>query len=164
MNKYNIVFDSERINFINISYDLINDYLNMVNDKEVSKFISKKDRIFTFEQEKQWIYEKLEEKALVFSMLEKDTNKFIGNIEIMNINNNIGELGISITREMQDKHYGTESIKRIIEYGFNELKLEGFALDVFTTNKRAIHCYEKLGFISTEKDKTEEDIHMILKK
>lgn len=162
MEKYNIVFDSERINYVNLSYDLIDDYLNMVNDKEISKFISKKDRTYTYEQEEQWVNEKLKENALVFSMLEKGTNKFIGNIEILSINNNIGELGIAITREMQDKHYGTESIKRFIEYGYNELKLDGFNLDVFNTNKRAIHCYEKLGFISIENE--EEDIHMVLKK
>lgn len=41
-------------------------------------------------------------------MLEKTTGEYIGNIEIMKIENNIGELGISITALKQDKHYGTE--------------------------------------------------------
>lgn len=47
-------------------------------------------------------------------MIEKKTNEFIGNIEIMEINNNIGEIGIAITRKKQDKHLGQEAIKRLI--------------------------------------------------
>lgn len=97
-------------------------------------------------------------------MIEKITGEYIGNIEIMHQNNNIGEIGIFITANKQDKHYGTESMKRIIEYGYNELKLDGFELNVYSTNPRAIHCYEKVGFVNIGVGKTEDDIHMMLKK
>ena len=42
MNDFNVVFASNNINFINISNDLIDDYLNMVNNPDVSKYISLK--------------------------------------------------------------------------------------------------------------------------
>ena len=61
-------------------------------------------------------------------MIEKGTNDFIGNIEIMNISNNIGELGIAITKLKQDNHYGQEAIKRMMDYSFNELGLDGLEL------------------------------------
>ena len=97
-------------------------------------------------------------------MIEKETGKFIGNIGIEDINNNIGELGISITRDMQDKHYGTESIKALIDYAYNELKLDGMELNVYSTNPRAIHCYENVGFIKDGVGKAPDDIHMSLRR
>lgn len=147
-----------------MSKRLINDYLNMINDYNVSKMISKNNRIYTYEEELNWVNEKLLENAYVFSMIEKSTGEYIGNIEIMNINNNIGEIGIAITSNKQNKHYGTESMRRIIEYGYNELNLDGFELNVYSTNSRAIHCYKKVGFINIGPGKTSDDIRMMLKK
>lgn len=162
--KYEIVFESEHIYYVKVNKNLINDYLNMINDKDVQKFISKKEYTITYDSELEWVNKKLDNKEIIFSMIEKETGKFIGNIGIEDINNNIGELGISITRDMQDKHYGTESIKALIEYAYNVLKLEGMELNVYSTNPRAIHCYENVGFIKDGIGKEPDDIHMSLKK
>ena len=164
MDKYNIVFESDNIIYVKVSDNLIDDYLNMINDYNIAKMISKNIHIYTYEEELKWVKEKLSENAYIFSMIEKNTGEFIGNIEIMSINNNIGEIGIAITTNKQNKHYGTESIKKIIEYGYNELNLDGFELNVYSTNPRAIRCYEKVGFINIGPGKTKDDIHMVLKK
>ena len=74
-------------------------------------------------------------------MIEKSTGEYIGNIEIMEIKNNIGELGISITALKQDRHFGTEAIKALLKYAYEELNLDGMELNVYATNPRAIHCY-----------------------
>jgi hypothetical protein len=66
------VFESNRISFVEVSELLVNDYLDMVNDYEnVNRFIGGKQKTYTAEQERKWIQKKLEEKAPVFSMLEK---------------------------------------------------------------------------------------------
>ena len=142
----------------------INDYLDMVNDVEVQRFISHKRKIYSLDGELEWIKSKLEENAIIFSMIEKQTNEFIGNIEIMKINNNIGEVGIAITRKKQNKHFGQEAIKRLIEYSFSELNLDGLELNVYDFNSRGINCYEKVGFVIDGQGKTKEDIHMLLKR
>ena len=164
--KYEIVFESDRIYFIKLTDKLVKDYLNMVNDIEVQKFISRKKKAYTLtlEQELEWIKNKLKKDAIIFSMIEKDTNDYIGNIEIMRINNNIGEMGIAITPKKQNKHFGTEAIKRFIEYSFNDLELDGLELNVYNFNPRGIQCYEKVGFIKDGQGKTTEEIHMKLKK
>jgi len=164
MNNYEMIFESENIIYIKLSEDLINEYLLMVNDIEVAKQISHNIKTYTYEDEIAWVKSKLEENAICYSMIEKKTGAYIGNIEIMNIKNNICELGICITPKMQNKHYGTESIKAILDYGYNTLKLSSFELNVYKTNERAIHCYEKVGFIKQGLGKTEEDIKMIHKK
>ena len=93
-------------------------------------------------------------------MIEKETNEFIGNIEFMDIIDNKTELGIAITKEKQDKGFGTEAIKKTIDYGYNTLGLKRIFLKVYPTNLRAIHVYKKCGFL--EYQRTEQDIYMEL--
>ena len=110
------------------------------------------------------IKEKLDENAIVYSMIVKDTNEFIGNIEIMKIKDNIGEMGIAITRKKQDNHFGQEAIKRFIDYSFNDLNLDGLELNVYNFNPRGIKCYQNVGFVEVGPGNTEEDIHMIIRR
>lgn len=163
MKNFNVVFCSSHINFINISEELIDEYLVMVNDSEIQKFISHKERVYTREDEINWIKAKLEKKAYVFSMIDKDTNEFIGNIELMDVENKSAEVGICITKSMQDKHYGTEALKRLIEYSFNELGLEKLTAVVFSNNPRSIHTTEKVGFRRLG-DAWVDDIHFVLER
>lgn len=158
------VFSSERIDFVKVDPNLVNDYLKMVNDKEIQAFIGLRDMTISFDDEMAWIKEKMEEGSNTFSMIEKSTNEYIGNIEIMHIENNIGELGICITKEKCDKHFGTEAIKRFLEYSYNELKLDKVFLNVHGDNKRAIKCYENVGFIIDGEGKRKTDFHMTHRK
>lgn len=151
--KYDIKFESENIIFVDLNTNLVNDYLNMVNDSDVSKYISLKKRCFQLEDELEWISEKKKNKTVIFSLLEKNTYEFIGNIELMSIENNIGELGICITPRKQNKHYGYEAIKRFIKYCIDELHLNGISLSVYSHNQKAINLYKKLGFKEYKVDK-----------
>ncbi len=45
--------------------------------------------------------------------------------------------------------YGTNSLKLIVNYAFDELKMRKIKLSVFDFNTPAIRCYEKVGFIVT---------------
>ena len=66
--------------------------------------------------------------------------------------------------EKQNKHYGTESIKRILKYSYEELKLSEVHLNVHIDNPKAIKCYENCGFVITGKGKRDSDYHMIHQK
>ena len=79
--KYETVFESDRINFIKLSQKLVYDYLEMVNDVEVQKFISHQRKTYNLDGELKWIKSKLEENAFIFSMIEKETNELIGKKE-----------------------------------------------------------------------------------
>ena len=91
-------------------------------------------------------------------MLEKRTGAFIGNIELLHIENGSAELGIAITAAMQEKGYGTEAIPAMVQYGMDTLGLRRIFLKVFPDNDRAIHVYEKCGF--REYDRTADDVFM----
>lgn len=163
--KYKILLESDRILFVKVNEKLVKDYLDMINDFDnVRKYISDEIKPSTVSEELEWLNKKLKDNSIIFSMIEKETNEFIGNIEIMNIRDSIGELGIAITKNKQDNHFGEESIKRIITYAFNELNLNSLELNAFNFNKRAIRCYEKCGFIADGVGTTKNDIHMYLNK
>ena len=105
-------------------------------------------------------------------MIDKNTNKFIGNIELMNVKEDSLEIGISTTEEFQNKHYVTEALSTIIDICFNKFNLKELNLSVFSDNERAIYCYKELGFkevgidksIIIRDGKSIADIHMSLKK
>lgn len=162
--KYEIIFESERINFVKLTTELVDEYLKMVNDIEVQKYISHNRKKIELDSEIEWVKNKLKEKAIIFSMIEKETNDFIGNVEIMHIKNKIGEIGIAITPLKQNKHFGQEAISKLIDYALNVLKLEGLDLNVYNFNQRGIKCYEKVGFVIDGIGKNDGDIHMSLKK
>lgn len=159
----NVIFESENIVYVRPSFDLVPDYLEMVNDIDnVARFIGERSEPLTEQQEIDYIKDKMDYNATMFSMLEKGTNKFIGNIEFFNRVFEEAEWGIVITTSMQNKGYGTEALKRSVEYGFNELGLNRIYLGVYVNNPRAIHVYENCGFKEYERD--DVDIFMEITK
>jgi len=92
-------------------------------------------------------------KAIVFSIINGANNKAIGYTAIKGISetNACTEIGIAIMeREYRAQGFGTEALRLVIEYAFNELALTRLGLTVFPSNQRAIRAYEKVGFQKTE--------------
>ncbi len=57
-------------------------------------------------------------------------------------------VGIGIgDREAWGKGYGTDAMRVLLRYAFQELNLRRVALDTFEYNPRAIRSYEKAGFV-----------------
>ncbi len=155
------VFESKRIRFVEVTEDLVNDYLEMVNDeKNYTSSSGGRVKSYTVEQEVKWVREKLEEKAAVFSMIEKKSGKFIGNIELMDPTDSDAELGIAITAKMQNHGFGTEAVLALTEYARNRLGMKRVFLRTNPKNSRAIHVYQKCGF--KEYDRTDDHIYMEL--
>ena len=153
------LFESDRIRYVEVTEELVPDYLRMVNDLEhVGRFIGRRTEPVSEEKERKWVREKLAEKAVLFSMIEKTGGAFIGNIELMDLTDSEAELGIAITAAKQDLGYGTEAIRAVTGYAFDELGMKRVFLKVYPDNARAIRVYEKCGF--REYDRTEEDVFM----
>ena len=154
-----VVFESENILYVRPSFDLIPDYLEMVNDIDhVARFIGERREAYTEEEERSYMQSKMDQHATMFSMLERETCQFIGNIEFMNFKDDEAEWGIVMTYKMQNKGYGTEALRRSVEYGFSELSLRRIYLAVYADNLRAIHVYEKCGF--REYNRNDVDVFM----
>lgn len=140
-----IVFESTNILFVKVSPIFAEDYLKMVNDKEVTRFFEPRAP-FTLEQEVNWANKKLAEDTTCYSMVERKTGEFIGNIELMDVDDEAKELGIIITLAKQNKGYGKEAINALLKYAKEILRLKKVVLRANPLNHRAIHVYEKCGF------------------
>lgn len=77
-------------------------------------------------------------------------DRLIGFVDLNGIqwNNGVAGLGISIAdRGYWGKGYGSDALELILRYAFDELNLYRVGLDSFAYNERAIHVYEKMGFV-----------------
>ena len=77
MHNYEIIFESENILYVKLSESLIDDYLKMVNDPEVSQFISHHPKQYTYEDEQKWVKNQLDTNAICFSMIEKNLENIL---------------------------------------------------------------------------------------
>lgn len=55
-------------------------------------------------------------------------------------------LGIHLSPAYVGQGYGTDAVRVLLEYFFDHLHFDQMRLDVGAHNRRAIRCYEKLGF------------------
>jgi len=60
----------------------------------------------------------------------------------------VGVVGIAIKSGFRDFGIGTEMMKTLVEQA-EEMGLKVLTLSAFATNTRAIHTYEKVGFVQT---------------
>ena len=77
-------------------------------------------------------------------------NAIIGLVSLVNIDhlNQSAEFHIMIGDEnTQNKGAGSFATIKMLEHAFNNLNLRRIELSVLDSNKRAIHMYEKIGFV-----------------
>jgi diamine N-acetyltransferase len=104
-------------------------------------------------QEEEWfkgvLHRPIEEQPLVIEINQGDTWLPVGDVGFFSIRNadRAAEIGISIgEKAFWDKGYGTEVMRLMLKFGFNELNFNRIFLKVYETNLRGIRSYEKAGF------------------
>ncbi len=91
-----------------------------------------------------------EERPLAIEIKDGSDWKYVGNIGFINLEwpPRCAEFGIFIgDKSLWDKGYGTEALELLLQHGFETLNLNRIYLRVFSTNLRAVHSYEKAGFV-----------------
>jgi [ribosomal protein S5]-alanine N-acetyltransferase len=76
--------------------------------------------------------------------------RFIGHIRLTYISRNDDNARLALgifDRRFWSHGYGTEAVRLILRYGFEQLGLHRVDLFVLEINYRAIRCYEKCGFV-----------------
>lgn len=129
----------------------VDDMVEMMNDEEIQSMLSTKKRTFTREMEIDWINKHQEDS--IFSVYDAETLEYIGNCGYNEISENKGEIGLTICKKMQGKHYAKDIIKGLVEYGFNILDLDEIYSIVFSDNEKSINCMIQLGFKEYNREK-----------
>ena len=85
-----------------------------------------------------------------FVIFSKDKNEMVGDLSINDINSQsrTGSFRIAIDQHSNyQKGFGQEAMKLALNHAFGMMNLRRIELEVLVDNKRAIHVYEKLGFV-----------------
>ncbi len=138
-----------------------------LNDEEVIKFLGITEAI-TPENRKQFLQKKLKDPTEhIFSIIQSDTNKYIGNVYLYKIDEGKkdAEIGIFIgDKTCWKKGCAKEAVNLITEYGFKKLGLKKIYAKIIENNIAAIKCFEKSKFTkeSTEYNRQNKEKLILL--
>lgn len=86
----------------------------------------------------------------VVSLIIEADGRAVGDINLFHIDERkrSASLGLSIWRaEDRDRGYGGDAVRTLIRWAFSQLNLHRIELSVAPHNERAIHVYERAGFV-----------------
>ena len=145
------ILTSRRLILNNIKEADLPLFVEWFNDDEVIKHLSLVlDTPMTLAKEKKW-FKSLKDKSndLNWAIRLKKDYALIGSLCLRDIDKREGtaEVGIAISnKKYWGKSLGPDSIRTILRYGFNKLKLNNILIRTNSDHKRAIKAYQKVGF------------------
>jgi len=123
-----------------------------INDSEVKSFLSPGiPFLYTYEEELKWFENITANKdTYSFAIETLAESKYIGGCGINKVDwkNSVATVGIFIgDKDYWSKGYGTDAMRVLVSFIFNEMNINKVKLNVYSFNPRAIKSYEKCGFI-----------------
>lgn len=126
--------------------------VEFINDEEVKKLMDSNIPFpMTKWQEEEWVRSRKANTDFTYDFAIEDlkTGKYIGGCSIneCDVKNRTCVVGIMIgDKEYWGKGYGSDALKVLIKFIFEEVNMNKIKLNVFSFNNRAIACYKKVGF------------------
>lgn len=125
------------------------------NDPEIwtyTDFVCK--NVITPQVEKDWLANILNSNHQKrYAICIKDTDEYIGNIQLINLQDKKGEFEMFIgEKRYWGKGIGYEATKQMLDLAFSELNLNSVYLYVHPDNIIAMRCYYRAGFIFTSQE------------
>jgi len=128
-------------------------YVEWINDPEVTQFIGASIPVMARLAEAEFV-ERHAKRNFSFGdftfAIETLAGRHIGSISIHEANamHRKAVLGIMIgDKTCWDRGYGTDAIRTLLAYMFDEMNLHRVGLTVNADNARGIACYRKCGFV-----------------
>jgi RimJ/RimL family protein N-acetyltransferase len=80
---------------------------------------------------------------------DKESGRYLGQVSLFMVDHlsRKAELAIVLTPGNLGKGYGGEALRLLIDFGFGQVNLNRIWLTVNCNNHRALHVYEKAGFV-----------------
>jgi len=131
----------------------LDDLLELINSLVEEKADIIVDEKLSREQEAEWLSSvllRLENNQIFFLVAEVD-RKVVASSDLhlgRGSEKHSGAVGIAVQSSFRDLGIGTWMMRTIVKEA-QRIGLKVLVLSVFATNKRAIHVYEKLGFVQT---------------
>lgn len=106
--------------------DVNETYLGWLNNQELQKYTRRRGKTTTMQELQKFVEDAQGSKDYFFAMIEKETNKHIGNIFLNSVDdeNKNADLSIMIgDMGSQKKGYAKEAVRLIVDFAFHELGL-----------------------------------------
>lgn len=147
------IYDTERL----ILKNLDKTYAKLVFDYYIrnAEFLEKwemvkNDEFYTIQYHEKYLEDINNETSLRFWIFKKDDiNRIIGTVSLNNIVRGSFQschLGYKLDKDEGNRGYMTEAVEKIVEIGFNELKLHRIEANIMPKNKASLRVVEKLNF------------------
>jgi RimJ/RimL family protein N-acetyltransferase len=123
-------------------------FVRWFSDPEVREFLLI-NRPISIAEEELWFERQLKDQDSELFAIETHDGRHIGNIGLHSLDwvHRSAELGIVIgERECWGQGYGSDAIRTLLRFAFDELNLHRVYLKVYEDNTRGIRAYEKCGF------------------
>ena len=148
--KVHTFIRGEIIDLLPLNPDHVALYSKWENNPKVRKYVRTEFPV-TVEESKKYLEsgETKTRSRIMFEIWYRKDQKPIGYCQIDDISwvDHRANLGLVIgERDYWGKGIGTETIKLLIEYGFNELNFHKIAAESFAPNIGSQRCFEKNGF------------------
>ncbi|MBD3296632.1 MAG: GNAT family N-acetyltransferase [Candidatus Omnitrophica bacterium] len=147
----NVFIDGNKIYLRALEKSDLKNVLKWVNDPDVTYYMVTGQKPSTLQDlEKDYEATAGSGRDIVFAMIDKQTNRHIGNIGLYNIRpvSCITELRIIIgEKNVWGKGVGAEACMLIVKYAFDRLNLNKVFLGVNKDNNGGVKCYVNAGFV-----------------
>lgn len=126
--------------------------MKLVNDKELKKFLVTNIPFpMSLWEEEAWVKSQKGSESGEYNFAIEDikTGKYIGGCGIQKVNwlTRVAVVGIMIgDKDYWGKGYGTDAMKVLMKFIFEDMNISKIRLHTFSFNERAKKCYEKCGF------------------
>ncbi|MBL7198581.1 MAG: GNAT family N-acetyltransferase [Anaerolineae bacterium] len=123
-------------------------FVRWFSDPQVREFLVL-NRPISMAEEEQWFENQLRDHSTEIFSIETADSEHIGNIGLHNINwvHRHAELGIVLgEKQFWGQGYGSDAIRTLLKFAFQELNLHRVSLRVYEDNVRGIRAYQKCGF------------------
>ncbi|NMB02500.1 MAG: GNAT family N-acetyltransferase [Firmicutes bacterium] len=121
-----------------------------VNDPEIKRLMGGIPFPYTLWDEEKFITQQsASNNNYSFAIETLENNHYIGGCGLNSLDwkNRVAEIGIFIgDKEYQNRGYGTDALKVLLRFIFDQLNLHKVSLRVLSYNERAIKVYKRLGF------------------
>jgi len=121
-----------------------------INDPEVWQYLNHRPPINSFREREHIESLGKTPGEYCLGVVVRAGDRLIGSVGLHRVHlvNRSAELGIMIgDKSYHGRGYGSEAVRLMVRYGFEELNLNRIDLHVLAHNLRAICCYQKAGFV-----------------
>jgi len=105
---------------------------------------------FSMVDQKKFIEESVNSNGSTFNFAieEKENGKYIGECSIRSYDskNRKVTIGLWLGEKYHGKGYGSDTLRTLCSFIFDEMNIHKINLDYFSFNKKGKKCYEKIGF------------------